>query len=267
MTFTPARTRRTVTPGPATLYHSEVMHRRNAVLPRVFHYSTCYWLIDVDRPPQMPAMLRPLVRFRPGDHLGDPTRSLAANARELLSRNGIDADRIRLLTCPRVAGHVFNPLSVWYCEADGRLAAVIAEVHNTYGGRHVYLLRPDEAGRDMVGKEFYVSPFLPMGGTYLMRTPPPAEKLSVSIALRQDGATPFVATLTGNGRPATTGAVLRSLIRWPMLTLRTSALIRWQGVRLWFRRVPVQPRAPATAGNQTPAGQGSGAPEGSGCPI
>ena len=114
-------------------------------------------------------------------------------------------------------------------------------------------------------KEFYVSPFLPMGGTYLMRTPPPAEQLSVSIALRQDGVTPFVATLTGTGRPATTGAVLGSLFRWPMLTLRTSALIRWQGIRLWFRRVPVQPRAPETAGNQTTVHVATA--ESSGCPI
>ena len=69
----------------------------------------------------------------------------------------------------------------------------------------------------------------------------------MSIALRQDGRTPFVATLTGRGHPATTGAIIRASLRWPLVTLRTAALIRWQGVRLWLRRVPVQPR-PADAG-------------------
>ncbi|MET0966622.1 MAG: DUF1365 domain-containing protein, partial [Nakamurella sp.] len=127
---------------------------------------------------------------------------------------------------------------------QGELIAVIAEVHNTYGGRHVYLLRPDDAGRDTVDKVFYVSPFLPMGGTYLMRTPVPDEAVSVSIALRQGGQTPFVATLTGRGRPISTRTVLASLVRWPLLTLRTAALIRWQGIRLWLRKVPVQPRPP-----------------------
>ena len=152
-----------------------------------------------------------------------------------------------LLTCPRAAGHVFNPLSVFYCFAgSGELIAVIAEVHNTYGGRHVYLLRPDDAGRDTVGKEFYVSPFLPMGGDYLMRTPVPGERLAVSIALRQGGQTPFVATLSGRGRPIGTRSAVTALLRWPLLTLRTAALIRWQGVRLWLRKVPVQPR-PADA--------------------
>jgi DUF1365 family protein len=115
-------------------------------------------------------------------------------------------------------------------------------VHNTYGGRHVYLMRPDDSGRDTTEKAFYVSPFLPMGGTYLMRTPVPGDRLSVSIALRQNGETPFVATLTGRGRPIGARSVLGTLVRWPLVTLRTSALIRWQGIRLWLRRVPVQPR-------------------------
>ena len=126
----------------------------------------------------LPRPLRPFARFEARDHLGDTGRPIADNARAVLAEHGLAADRILLLTCPRVAGHVFNPLSVFYCFArtpDGAEAvvAVIAEVHNTYGGRHVYLLRPDDAGRDTVDKVFYVSPFLPMGGSYLMRTPVP----------------------------------------------------------------------------------------------
>jgi len=236
--------------SPARIYHTTVMHQRNSNAPgavtRRFSYTSYYWLVDVDDLPVQPRWLQPFARFRASDHLGDPRGTLAGNARALLAGSDLSAERILLLTCPRIAGHVFNPLSVFYCLSGDDLVAVIAEVHNTYGGRHVYLLRPDESGRDQVGKEFYVSPFLPMGGSYLMRTPLPAERLSVSIVLRQDEATPFVATLIGTGRVATTRAVLGSLVRWPFVTLRTSALIRWQGIRLWLRRVPVQPR-PADA--------------------
>jgi DUF1365 family protein len=242
----------TAVPTPR-IYFATTGHRRNGNAPgavaRTFSYSTCYWLVDVDDLPELSRPLRRVVRFRSGDHFGDPALPIADNARAVLAANGLAADRILLLTCPRTAGHVFNPISVFYClAADGdgaqRVVAVIAEVHNTYGGRHVYVLRPDDSGRDTVDKQFYVSPFLPMGGTYLMRTPIPGEKLAVSIALRQDGATPFVATLTGRGRPITTSSITLSLLRWPLLTLRTSALIRWQGIRLWLRRVPVQPRPP-----------------------
>ncbi len=230
----------------ARIYHATVMHQRNSDAPgsvtRRFSYSSYYWLVDVDALPVLPGWQQPFARFRASDHLGDPDGTLAGNVRALLAEHRLSADRIMLLTCPRVAGHVFNPLSVFYCLAGGELAAVVAEVHNTYGGRHVYVLRPDESGRDQVGKEFYVSPFLPMGGTYLMRTPMPGDRLAVSIALRQGGATPFVATLSGRGRPATTRTALASLVRWPFVTLRTSVLIRWQGIRLWLRRVPMQPR-------------------------
>lgn len=244
------------------IYRATTTHRRLAAAPagldRRFDYDTCYWLIDLDRPPILPRPIRPFVRFDAGDHLGDPARTIAANARDLLAEHGLTADRILLLTCPRTLGHVFNPLSVFYClraagtaaEADD-LVAVIAEVHNTYGGRHAYLLRPGQNGTDRVDKRFYVSPFLPMGGTYTMRTPLPGQRLAVSVALRQAGTTRFVATLTGTGEPLTTRTAVRALLRWPLLTLRTSALIRWQGIRLWLRRVPVQPRpADATRGER-----------------
>ena len=65
-----------------------------------------------------------------------------------------------MLTNARVLGHVFNPLTVYWCHhPDGTLACVVAEVHNTYGERHCYLLRTDAAGRARTAKEFYVSPF------------------------------------------------------------------------------------------------------------
>lgn len=246
------------------IYRAKTTHRRLAAAPagldRRFDYDTCSWLIDLDRLPVLPWPLRRLVRFEARDHLGDPARTIAANARALLAENGLAADRILLLTCPRTLGHVFNPLSVFYCLGssgsgtdpdDGDdLVAVIAEVHNTYGGRHTYLLRPGDHDADRVDKRFYVSPFLPMGGTYTMRTPLPDERLSVSVTLSQAGTTRFVATLTGSGRPLTTGTAVRALLRRPLLTLRTSALIRWQGIRLWLRRVPVQPRPPDATANE-----------------
>ena len=233
------------------LYSCSVTHRRNTTARREFRYRTSYWLVDVDELPIVPSWLRPFVRFDAADHLGDPEKSLSKNIRTYLADQGIDADRVLLLTCPRTAGYVFNPLSVFYCFSAGELTAVVAEVHNTYAGRHVYLLRPDEAGRDEVEKRFYVSPFLPMGGQYLMRTPPPGDTLKVVVALRRGDTTPFVATLTGNGEPASTGAVIRSLVRFPFNTLRTAALIRWQGIRLWLRGIPVQPRPPDATEKET----------------
>ena len=90
-----------------------------------------------------------------------------------------------MLTQPRVLGYVFNPLSVLLVprRRPARSRAVVAEVHNTYGGRHRYLLRPGRippTGTPRTGKEFYVSPFFPVDGEYRMRLPEPAARLNVA---------------------------------------------------------------------------------------
>ena len=77
-----------------------------------------------------------------------------------------DAGKVLLLTGLRHLGYGFNPLSLWYCEhADGRPRAVIAEVNNTFGEHHFYLLANageplDWPVRDVATKCFYVSPLM-----------------------------------------------------------------------------------------------------------
>ena len=81
-------------------------------------------------------------------------RALLRDHREVLrdlveARSGQrPAGPIRLLTNLRYFGYCFNPISVFWCHGpDGGRRAVVVEVHNTYGGRHCYLLRTDERGR------------------------------------------------------------------------------------------------------------------------
>jgi hypothetical protein len=119
---------------------------------------------------------------------------------------------------------------------------VVAEVHNTYHQRHCYLLRPDELGRASTDKALYVSPFLGMDGQYLMRLPAPAARLTVTVVLRQGDHTPLTATLRGTRRPGGAGTLLRMVLRRPLMPQRVAALIRWHGIALWLRRVPVVPR-------------------------
>ncbi len=79
-----------------------------------------------------------------------------------------------MLSNARSLGYVFNPLSLFWChDPDGSLRCVIAEVHNTYGGKHCYLITPDDAGRAETEKRFYVSPFYPVDGFYRMSVAEP----------------------------------------------------------------------------------------------
>lgn len=51
-----------------------------------------------------------------------------------------------LITAPKFLGYSFNPVSFWYLySVDNELTAIIAEVNNTFGERHIYLLKPSES--------------------------------------------------------------------------------------------------------------------------
>jgi DUF1365 family protein len=188
--------------------------------------------------------------IRRRDHLGDPQRPIRENLDAYLRLKGVDLEggRVSLLTNARVLGYVFNPLSVFYCHGpDGGLRCVVAEVHNTHGERHCYLLRPGERGRAETDKEFYVSPFLTVDGRYRMAFAPPGDRLAVQMALDQDGERVFSASLTGRRLPLTNRSLGRMLVRYPLMTAKVTTLIHLQGLRLHRRGLPHVPhrrRAP-----------------------
>ncbi|MFP5366858.1 MAG: DUF1365 domain-containing protein [Actinomycetes bacterium] len=229
----------------AAIYRTAISHVRRTPLKNSFTYRSYSWFVDVDNLPRLPLLLRPLAAFRSGDHLGDPDASLRSNVERFLRTQGIEPDggAIRMLTSARVFGYVFNPLTLFWCyRADGELECVVAEVHNTYGERHCYLLRTDTAGRASVPKAFYVSPFNDVSGQYRMKLPAPGERLAVSIVLEREGHKPFVASMDGTRRPATLRNILAAAVAVPAAPLLVSALIRVQGITLWARRLPVVAR-------------------------
>lgn len=214
------------------LYRVSIRHSRRAPVPNAFRYGSYMWMFDLDRPPR---------GYRREDHLDIRAELLAA---------GVDAERILSLANVRTLGYVFNPITVYWCyDRDGRLAAHVAEVHNTYGSRHAYVL-PAGGGGEAAGggeeaevaKEMYVSPFYPVDGSYRIRIGEPGPTLSVSVTLERPGDQPFRAGLAGRRLEATVANRLRCSIRYPAAPLRGRALIQFQGLRLWRRGLEVQPR-------------------------
>ncbi|MHC3817854.1 DUF1365 domain-containing protein [Streptomyces sp. DT9] len=227
------------------LYPCTIAHVRSAPVTYAFRHRTYLWLIDPDGPPPLPAALRVLARFDPRDHFGGTAPTIRAGLSRFLAANGVDlADgTVRMLTQARVFGHVFNPLTVYWCRrADGTPLCTVAEVHNTYGERHCYLLRPDTAGRASTEKEFYVSPFFGVDGAYRMRLPEPGPRLELAVHLERSGTRPFTATVRGVRRPVTPRVLLRLALRHPWSTAVVSIAIRLHGIRLLLRGLPVRPR-------------------------
>ncbi|MEU0404309.1 DUF1365 domain-containing protein [Streptomyces sp. NPDC006197] len=236
-------------PSVPALYEVEVAHTRTTPVPYALRHRTHLWLVDVDDLPRLPRPLRPLARFDPGDHFGGHAPSLRVAVAAYLAAQGMtEADGpVLMLTYPRVLGHVFNPLTLYWChDRTQRLICVVAEVHNTYGQRHCYLLHPDEHGRDEVAKDFYVSPFFDVTGTYRMRVPLPGDRLDLTVQLRHGDARPLTATVRGHRRPATTRTVLAAALRRPWSTAAVSLGIRRHGVRLYLKGLPVHPRPAAS---------------------
>jgi cyclopropane fatty-acyl-phospholipid synthase-like methyltransferase/DUF1365 family protein len=230
-----------VVTGPPAIFHVDIAHVRAAPVHHEVHASSYQWFVDVDQLPHIPL----LARFDSADHFGDATLSIRDNVDAFLARSGIDlrGGRVTMLSNARSFGYVFNPLSLFWChDLDGSLRCVIAEVHNTYGGRHCYLIHPDDAGRAETEKQFYVSPFYPVDGFYRMSVPEPDERLSVTITLHRRDDRPFTASVRGQRRPAGLRGALSAAVRNPLATWVVRAAITRHGIALYLRGLPVQPR-------------------------
>jgi cyclopropane fatty-acyl-phospholipid synthase-like methyltransferase/DUF1365 family protein len=238
------------------LYDVEIRHLRTDPLRHGFSYAAQAWVIDLDSVPSLPRGLRGLAGFRSEDHVGGPGSSIRANIEAVLNDHGVDIDGGGIVTMasPRVLGYTFNPLSLHWCHfTDESLAAVVAEVHNTYGERHCYVIHPDEAGRADVAKAFYVSPFYPVDGTYRMSVPEPDGRLAITLTLHRAGEKPFVATIRGDRRPAE--VTLWRALRTPLATRAVMFRIKRHGITLWLKGLRPSPRPvhpPATSGRVMP---------------
>ena len=227
-----------------------ISHSRRGPIRHEFSHRVYQWLIDLDEIPRPPWYLRPVAGFDARDHLGgsgpDASPVIKDNVERFLALRGVDlgrCGRIIMLANARVLGHVFDPLTVFWCfRADGTLECVVAEVHNTYGERHGYLLKLDGNGEAEVDKEFYVSPFNDVSGRYAMQFSLTEHDVEVTISLLRGADNVFDAVFTGTPMPATIRTVARFAIRMPAMPQRVSALIRLHGLRLWLRKLPIAAR-------------------------
>ena len=233
----------------------EVRHTRLRPALNRFAYPTFFLLLPLRALRQAPdAALarnrRALLSFHDADH-GQGGADALAWVEALLAREGVaDADgEIWLQTYPRVLGYVFKPVSFWYAHRrDGSLAAVLAEVNNTFGERHCYLLTGPQLGfgRELVAdKVFHVSPFCQVRGHYrfrFMRTP---ERVVARIEHDDEAGPLLLTSVSGRLQALSAASVRRALLAMPLMSLGVTARIHWQAWRLWRKHVPFFRKPPA----------------------
>ena len=238
---------------------AETVHARHGAERNTFRYGIDYLLLDAEAPLRGPALFGRnrwgLFSLRDRDHGGPPNHGRGAPwAREVLTAHDLPCARLELLAQPRVLGHVFNPVAFWLSHDDtGALRAVIAEVTNTFGDRHSYLCHRDDhwpitaADTLTAAKILHVSPFQPQEGGYRFTFDVTATRIDIRIDYRH-GNGALIATLTGDRKPLTNGAILRAMLRRPFGARRVLALIHWQALKLWRKgaRYRDRPTPPAT---------------------
>ena len=224
----------------AELLTGRVMHRRLRPVQHHFSYGVFFLRLPLTRLAEAGiALNRPaLCSFHFRDHGARDGSHPLAWIRALLAREGIAADGEIWLQCfPRVLGYVFNPVSFWFCEdRHGRLKAVLAEVSNTFGERHTYLLRAE--GALEARKVFHVSPFFPVAGHYRFRFDEHAGRRLARIDYFDETGPLLYTSISGQPQPLTRARLAAACLTHPFMTFAIMARIHWQAVRLWLKRVP-----------------------------
>jgi uncharacterized protein len=235
-----------------------VRHKRLRPAQHAFSYPTFFLMLPMrslrrNGPGALVRNRFGLLSFHDRDH-GDGRADALAWLDELLQAEGVDdaTGEVWLQTYPRMLGYAFKPVSFWHCHRqDGTLAAIVAEVNNTFGERHCYLLNgPGLAwGAELrARKVFHVSPFCAVQGQYRFRFMRTADRLVARVDHDDDSGAPLLQTSVSGRLQAFTAASARAAcLGMPLMTFGVIARIHWQALRLWFKQVPFfsKPEPPA----------------------
>jgi DUF1365 family protein len=247
----------------AAIYDGIVVHRRLRPIRHRLRSKIFMFLLDLDDLPGLGKRLRlfshgrfNVFSFHDSDH-GAGGDDLRAWIEAQLKAAGIDSDggAIRILCMPRILGHVFNPISVFFCHLrDGTLQAMLYEVNNTFGERHTYLMPvrgQTDPIRQSCAKRFYVSPFMPMDLTYRFRVGRPGPRVSVAIDASGPDGTMISTCFTGSRAALSDRVLLGRFMHMPFLGVKVLAAIHWEAAKLFLRGLrlkkrPAPPDMPVT---------------------
>lgn len=252
----------------SALYTGSVYHRRLRPREHQLKHSLFQMLFDLDELAMLERRLKlfslgrfNLFSFRREDH-GDGSGDLRGWVEAELGHAGVEVrgGRIELMCIPRIAGHAFNPISVYFAyAADGRLAGLIYQVNNTFSERHSYVIPVEDPTATLVRqtceKRFHVSPFMDMAMSYDFTVLPPGEAVSVRVDASDAEGLKIATGFIGERGELTDAALLRAFAGQPLMTLKVVAGIAWGALRLWLKGIGYRPKPAPPSEATTRVGQ------------
>jgi DUF1365 family protein len=230
-----------------SLFKAKIYHKRFSPSVNEFNYSGYYLKFSIEKMHELKSSIFSVNKFNlfsfyEKDHGYKDGTSLASWARDMLEKAGIKdfKGQITLQTFPRILGYVFNPVSFWYCYENNSLIAIIAEVNNTFGETHSYLLtqKPDMQ-IETLKKEFHVSPFYDVLGNYNFDF---TNENKVIINYFFDNKLQLITSLTGEEIPWSDKNLLKLFYQYPFYTLFIVILIHYQAMKLFLKKNKFYPK-------------------------
>ena len=234
---------------------AKVVHKRISPY-NFFCYKAGYVILPLIGKIQVPKLFSidssNIFSFHNKDHANRDGTSTLAWVYEKLETVGIkkdDVSQVVLMTHPRCFNFVFNPVSFYFCLNEKQQPiAIIAEVNNTFGQTHSYIIHENDLSPIVQSKvykaqkEFFVSPFFEREGYYEFRFAYLPKNIAVFINYFKNDILVFETSVAGKIVEFTP---LNSL-PYVFTTFKTVALTLFQAFilkflkKLKFRRPPTQ---------------------------
>ena len=230
---------------------AQVFHKRLQPSINQFSYRVFYLCFDITKTKNLRSKFLSINRFNifsfyEKDHARRDGSSLYNWIRQILSSQNIGhkVTKIFLMTHPRILGYAFNPVSFWFClNKKEELIAVLSEVNNTFGENHNYLVfnydhSPIQQNQWFeADKQFHVSPFLEVKGSYKFRFIFEENKISAWIDYFANSKEKSLLTSVNCKNIALKdSALLKQFFSIPLMTFKVVFLIHWQALKLLFKK-------------------------------
>lgn len=233
------------------IYLGQVMHQRFFPMQYQFRYGVISLRVDIDRIEQEASALKALSlnRFNLfslnfadyGARKKDQAWRVWADG--LLAEYGLPepAHRIELVCFPRFMNITFNPLAMWYAyNAQNKMIGIIAEVSNTFGQWHHYVLT--DGGQPLADKVkakarkvFHVSPFIGMDCWYHFRFSKPGEHYKMGIYQTENNQPVLTSIQVAQAMPLNNQNLFKAAIKYPFNTLKVVWMIHWWALKIWIK--------------------------------